>query len=174
MTKKKKRILRKKIFHKLIEHLSICLLEFSSFMCILGYSSVLLLNSFWNSSSYFSLVLAIFSIIITFFFEFVEWAKVRQHNDSGKHSFLTKFILTHFSNVFICIVLVFIGVVFFFTLIFCLLPISFQNGIIAISANVANVLTALSLNIYFISYFVRNHRPFIRKFTLLIRRFMNP
>lgn len=172
MTKKKKRILRKKIFHKLIEHLSICLLEFSSFICILGYSLVLLLNSFWNSSSCFSLILAIFSIVITFFFEFVEWAKVRQHNDSSKRSFLNKFVLTHFSNIFICIVLVFIGVVFLFTLIFTLLPISFQNVIIAISTNAANVLTALSLNIYFISYFIRNHRPFMRKFIFFVRRFM--
>lgn len=121
---------------------------------MLCYVVVFFLLSIATDSTFFSLILAIFSFITTFSFEALEWMDFKSESISSR---LATYILKNKT-----IVMLIIPILFIITMI----PLYIWNKIDAdlykqtmqnIDSHIPNIVTSITFALYFISFYIRSY-----------------
>lgn len=135
--------------------------EFYITTATLMIAIALFLIALYNNTTFFSMLLAVYALIVTVGFELMEWIKYIVHNSSKKCSFFIQALLKYYS-----LVLFFasISFVIILSVIYILSSSFFEN----MCSQAPNILTILSLIGYFFSYTTRSYlqkkKEFIRKY----------
>lgn len=137
--KKKKYIFHERIF-----------LEFATSFLIIGISIFFLLFSIINISTFYSMILAIFSTLVTLSFEITEWIKYIVKKDIKKSVLLNQ-ILNYNTFTLLISIIILVLIMIGFHVIKRKIPNLFEN----IPVSLPNIITTITLSIYFVSYSVR-------------------
>lgn len=137
--------------------------EFSIISFSLLIAITLFLISLYNDTTFFSLLLAVYALIVTISFETSEWVKYGAATPGRKQFKFIKFMLKYYSFVLLgasAIFFLFMFILHFFT------PAILKN----VPSQIPNILTIGSLIGYFCSYSLRNYfqkrQAFIKKYEL--------
>ena len=128
-------------------------IEKQSFFCVLIYVVAFIAISFSNNSTFFSFMLALYSLIITFFFEGVEWVKYKSKNGNS----LIYKIVKYYTNILLFATLTFVIVCVPLYILYKVNNNLFENVINSIDSRVPNIMTSITFMVYFLSYYFRNH-----------------
>ena len=134
--------------------------EFYITMATLMIAIALFLIALCNNTTFFSMLLAVYALIVTVGFELLEWIKYIVHSSSRKCPFFIQELLKYYSLVLFFTSISFVIILF---IIVYLSPYFFEN----MCPQVPNILTILSLIGYFFSYTTRSYlqkkKEFIQK-----------
>lgn len=155
MTNRNKKILdesqRKQFERKKSIFREIIFFEFITSFSVIIISIFFLLISVVNVSTFYSMILAVFSTLITLSFEITEWTKFMVEKRKKKRAFILSQILYYNTyGLFICVIILVI-IMFCFKEMRKYIPNLFEN----IPVSLPNIITTITLSIYFVSYSVR-------------------
>lgn len=128
--------------------------DFKYLFLVLCYVVVFFLLSITTDSTFFSLILAIFSFITTFSFEILEWIDFKSELI---YSRLISYILKNKT-----IIMLIIPILFIITMIPLIIwnkidAILYKQAMQNIDPHIPNIVTSITFALYFISFYIRSY-----------------
>lgn len=149
--KAKEKVRKKAHFKKIMKKVEMIVFNFGVFMCFICFPVTFLFISFNNDSGLLTILLAIFSVITTFVFEFLEWIELKSKSKiKSKNQNKAMVIIP---AIFMVFLLILFSINKFKPNLYFKL-----NNYINKATRVPNIVTTFSFILYFVSTFLRNRK----------------